>query len=110
MCISLSALLLPWLFFVIFWKKVECFVVFESVVRENFRERCIMSDNSNTSLENQILEHVSAPKVVDIDGQRVEQFSIDDLEKAVKLAASVKASRSRSLGIRRTKMIAGGAE
>lgn len=61
-------------------------------------------------IEDQILENATAPKSVDIDGQKVEQHSLDDQIKAAKFASSAKASRSRGFGIRIGKMKHGGAE
>lgn len=60
-------------------------------------------------IEDKILENAAAPKVADIDGQRVEQHSIDDQIKAAKFHASVKALNSRRR-FRVSKMVAGGAE
>lgn len=49
-------------------------------------------------------------KSAEQDGGRGEQFSIEEQIKAAKFAASVEASKSKHLGIRMCKMIAGGAQ
>jgi len=67
-----------------------------------------MSEDVNSA--DKILENASAPKSAEVDGQKVEQHSIDDQIKAVKFAESMKASRSKKPGIRIGKMIAGGTE
>ena len=67
-----------------------------------------MPENREKTIEEQLLENAVSPKVADVDGQRFEQHSIDDQIKAVKFAASLKASKSRGLGIRIAKMNPGG--
>ena len=62
------------------------------------------------TIEEQVLENAVAPKIAEVDGQRVEQHSIDDQLKALKFAASMKASRSGHFGIRIGKMVHGSAE
>lgn len=69
-----------------------------------------MSEKVAIPVEEQIIANAVAPKIADIDGQRVEQHSIDDQIKAVQFASSMKATRSRKLGIRIAKMVHGGAE
>jgi hypothetical protein len=69
-----------------------------------------MSEKITVPVEEQIVANAVAPKIADIDGQRVEQHSIDDQIKAVQFAESMKAARSRKLGIRIAKMVHGGAE
>lgn len=69
-----------------------------------------MSEKNAIPVEEQIIANAVAPKIADIDGQRVEQHSIDDQIKAVQFAESMKATRSRKLGIRIAKMVHGGAE
>ena len=69
-----------------------------------------MSEKTAISPEEQIVANAVAPKIADIDGQRVEQHSIEDQIKAVQFAESMKASRSRKLGIRIGKMVHGGAQ
>ena len=61
-------------------------------------------------IENQVLENAFAPKSAEVDGQKVEQHSLDDQIKAVKFAASMKASRSSHFGLRIGKMVHGSAE
>lgn len=58
----------------------------------------------------QLLENAFAPKSAEVDGQKVEQHSLEDQIKAIKIAASMEAARSRHCGIRVTKMRHGGAE
>lgn len=67
-----------------------------------------MPENKDLNLEEQLLANAVAPKSVDIDGQKVEQHSIDDQIKAIQFAASMKAAKSRNIGIRFAKMNHGG--
>jgi hypothetical protein len=60
-------------------------------------------------IEDRILENAAAPKKADIDGQVVEQHSIDDQIKAAKFYASMKALKSRR-AFRVSKLVPGGAE
>lgn len=69
-----------------------------------------MTKNSEISPEEQILQNALAPKIADIDGQRVEQHSLSDQIEAAKYAAAVKLSKSRRTGLRIAKMVPGGAE
>lgn len=69
-----------------------------------------MSEKTAISAEEQLIANAVSPKVADIDGQRVEQHSIDDQIKALEYAAKAKCSRSRKIGIRVAKMVHGGAE
>lgn len=61
-------------------------------------------------IEDELIANAMSPKKVDIDGQVVEQHSIEDQITALNYAASVKASKSGKLGIRIGKMVHGGAE
>lgn len=69
-----------------------------------------MSEKKELSIEEQIIAQMLSPKSVEVDGQKVEQFSPEDWERAVRLAASIKAGKSKRLGIRIGKMVHGGAE
>ncbi len=66
-----------------------------------------MPDEKN---EDKLITNAMSPKKVDIDGQVVEQHSVEDQIAALNYAASVKAAKSRKLGIRIGKMVHGGAE
>lgn len=57
--------------------------------------------------DEKLRENANAPKVAEIDGQRVEQHSLKDQIAADRYLESKKALR-RELGIRVTKMKAGG--
>lgn len=57
--------------------------------------------------DEKLRENANAPKVAEIDGQRVEQHSLKDQIAADRYLESKKALR-RGLGIRVTKMKAGG--
>lgn len=52
---------------------------------------------------------LTQPKVVEVDGQRVENQSVGDLIKAANYLASQKALSGRRCPLRITKMAAGGA-
>jgi len=49
------------------------------------------------------------PKVVEVDGQRVENHSVADLIEVDRYLASKNATRGRRCPVRLTKMVAGGA-
>lgn len=57
------------------------------------------------AMENLLLQ----PKVVEVDGQRVENQSVSDLVQVDRYLASKKATRSGRCPLRITKMAAGGA-
>jgi len=65
-----------------------------------------MDDKKLEELAEQML---AQPKVVEVDGQRVENQSVDDLIKAAKFLAAKKATQGRRCPLRMTKMEAGGA-
>ena len=69
-----------------------------------------MSKTEEKVIEEAIRKNAAGPKSAEVDGQRVEQHSLDDQIKAVKFAASMKASRSGHFGIRIGKMVHGSAE
>lgn len=52
---------------------------------------------------------LTQPKVVEVDGQRVENHSVSDLIEVAKFLASKNATRKRRCSLRVTKMAAGGA-
>ena len=52
---------------------------------------------------------LTQPKVVEVDGQRVENHSVSDLIEVAKFLASKKATRKRGCPLRITKMASGGA-
>lgn len=63
------------------------------------------------SVEERIVKNATEGfKAAEQDGGRAEQFSVEEQIKAAKFAASVEASKSRHLGIRICKMMAGGAD
>ena len=62
------------------------------------------------NLETAILKNASGPKSAQIDGQQVEQHSLDDLIKADKYLALKKASKSRTGGLKFTKLSHSGAQ
>ena len=68
-----------------------------------------MPENKEMTAEEQLLANALAPKSVEIDGQTIEQHSIDDQIKALKFAASMQAAKSRNGGLRIAKMNHGGA-
>lgn len=69
------------------------------------------SDTTKTdaTLEDQIRRNASGPKSAEVDGQRVEQHSLDDVIKTDKYLASKKAAKSRMSGLKLTKMSHSGA-
>ena len=52
---------------------------------------------------------LTQPKVVEVDGQRVENHSVGDLIEVAKFLASKNATRKRRCPLRITKMASGGA-
>lgn len=52
---------------------------------------------------------LTQPKVVEVDGQRVENHSVGDLIEVAKFLASKNATRRRKCPLRVTKMASGGA-
>ena len=52
---------------------------------------------------------LTQPKVVEVDGQRVENHSVGDLIEVAKFLASKNATRKRCCPLRITKMASGGA-
>lgn len=52
---------------------------------------------------------LTQPKVVEVDGQRVENHSVSDLIEVAKFLASKNATRKRRCPLRITKMASGGA-
>lgn len=65
-----------------------------------------MDDKKLEELAEQML---AQPKVVEVDGQRVENQSVGDLLRAAKFLAAKKATSGRNCPLRITKMAAGGA-
>ena len=74
--------------------------------------RAATEDRSTRMTEKQIDEAterlLTQPKVVEVDGQRVENQSVGDLVKAAQFLASKNAMKGRKLPIRITKMASGG--
>jgi len=70
-------------------------------------EICMSEEKQN--LESAIRKNASGPKSAQVDGQRVEQHSLDDVIKADKYLALKKASKSRTGGLKFTKMSHSGA-
>lgn len=60
-------------------------------------------------LEDVIQKNAAGPKSVQIDGQRVEQHSIDDVIKADRYLAAKKAAKSRTGGLKVSKLSHSGA-
>ncbi len=60
-------------------------------------------------LEDKILENASAPKSVEIDGQKVEQHSLTEQIAADNYLASKKAMKSKNSGLKFNRMSHGGA-
>jgi hypothetical protein len=65
--------------------------------------------NTDATLEDQIRRNALGPKSAEVDGQRVEQHSLDDVIKTDKYLASKKAAKSRMSGLKLTKMSHSGA-
>lgn len=62
-----------------------------------------------SNLEEVIQKNASGPKSAEVDGQSVEQHPLSDVIKADMYLASKKAAKSRSSGLRFTKMSHSGA-
>lgn len=60
-------------------------------------------------LEELAVQMLTQPKVVEVDGQRVENQSVGDLIKAAKFLAAKEATNGRRCPLKVTKMAAGGA-
>jgi len=60
--------------------------------------------SNDKKLEDEIRENASGPKSAEIDGQKVEQHSLPDQIAADKYLASKKAIRSRTSGLKITKL------
>ena len=67
-----------------------------------------MADQEMTIEERIVKNATEGFKSAEQDNGRGESFSVEEQIKAAKFAASVKASQSSKLGIRITKMVAGG--
>ena len=74
------------------------------------RRNITMPEKETKTIEEQLIANAIAPKIADIDGQRIEQHDLEEQIAAIKFAASLKASKSRGIGIRIGKMNHGGAE
>ena len=62
-----------------------------------------------TNLEDAIRRNASGPRAAQVDGQRVEQHPLSDVIKADSYLASKKAAKSRTSGLKFTKMSHSGA-
>jgi len=63
----------------------------------------------NTKLEEKIRENAEQPRSAEIDGQKVEQHSLPDQIAADKYLASKKAIKSRTSGLKISKLCHSGA-
>ena len=63
-----------------------------------------------SNLEETIRKNASGPKSAQVDGQRVEQHALTDLIQADKYLASKKAAKSRTGGLKFTKLSHSGAQ
>ena len=63
-----------------------------------------------SNLEEVIRKNASGPKSAQVDGQRVEQHSLDDVIKADRYLALKKAAKSRTGGLKFTKLSHSGAQ
>ena len=63
----------------------------------------------NKSIEESIRKNASGPKSAEVDGQRVEQHSLQEQIEADRYLASKKAVKSRNSGLKITKMSHSGA-
>jgi hypothetical protein len=63
---------------------------------------------SDEKLDEKIRENAEGPKSVDVDGQKVEQHSIDDQIEADRYLNSKKAVKKKNLGVRLGKFISPG--
>ena len=68
-----------------------------------------MPEKQTPTLEEAIRKNASSPKSVQVDGQRVEQHSLPDVIQADSYLASKKAAKSRTNGLKFTKMSHSGA-
>ena len=62
-----------------------------------------------TKIEDAIRQNAAGPKSVEVDGQKVEQHSLPDQIEADKYLASKKAMKSRTSGLKFSKMSHSGA-
>lgn len=62
-----------------------------------------------SNLEDAIRRNASGPRAAQVDGQRVEQHPLSDVIKADSYLASKKAAKSRTSGLKFTKMSHSGA-
>ncbi|MDD3546447.1 MAG: hypothetical protein PHG96_13970 [Kiritimatiellae bacterium] len=65
--------------------------------------------DDDMNLAEQIRKNAGGPRSAEVDGQRVEQHSLSDMIKADGYLASKKAMKSRSSGLKFTKMKHSGA-
>lgn len=63
----------------------------------------------NKSIEESIRKNASGPKSAEVDGQRVEQHSLQEQIEADRYLASKKAVKSRNSGLKITKLSHSGA-
>jgi len=63
-----------------------------------------------SNLEEAIRKNASGPKSAQVDGQRVEQHALTDIIQADKYLASKKAAKSRTGGLKFTKLSHSGAQ
>ena len=63
----------------------------------------------NSKITDAILKNASGPKIAEVDGQHVEQHSLQDQIAADEYLASKKAVKSRSSGLKITKLSHSGA-
>ena len=68
-----------------------------------------MPDMDEKKLDELTEKMLTQPKVVEVDGQRVENHSVGDLIEVAKFLASKNATRKRRCPLRITKMASGGA-
>lgn len=64
----------------------------------------------NSNLETALIQNASGPKSAQVDGQRVEQHALTDIIQADKYLASKKAAKSRTGGLKFTKLSHSGAQ
>ena len=63
----------------------------------------------NSKITDAILKNASGPKIAEVDGQKVEQHSLQDQIAADEYLASKKAVKSRNSGLKITKLSHSGA-
>ena len=63
-----------------------------------------------SNLEEAIRKNATGPKSAQVDGQRVEQHALSDIIQADKYLASKKAAKSRTGGLKFTKLSHSGAQ